>query len=107
MGHIRDISHHRKPDLSRRFYERLKIVLDRLQFNRIISHTQGQQGLLHETGGYLYGLIYPLTRRPNESSMKFDDSHALHSHPDLPDALPVTLCPAVPDGIGGVPLFKH
>ena len=28
-------------DVSRIFYERLKIVLDRLRFNRIISHTQG------------------------------------------------------------------
>jgi hypothetical protein len=36
-----------------------------------------------------------------------DGSHALHSHPDLPDAFPLRFAPPVPDGIGGVPLFKN
>jgi hypothetical protein len=30
----------------------------------------------------------------------------LCSHPDLPDAFPLRFAPPVPDGIGGVPLFK-
>jgi hypothetical protein len=110
--HIRDISHRSNLNLSRKFYEILKIVLDRLRFDRIISHTQAGKlfGFDFETWPgwcvYLFGLIFTRIRAARMNRREVDDSHALLSHPDLPDTFPLRFAPLVPVGTGGVPLFK-
>lgn len=42
--HIREILNRYGPNLSRDFFEIVEIVLDRSQFNRIISHTADCKG---------------------------------------------------------------